>query len=183
MNCVDMMISLVRDKVPGKVVLDVGSLDYQYRLRRAIEKMKPKKYFGLDMYGGQGVDIVCPIEDLMELVKPGIADVVTSMVVLEHVYSWRSAINSMKDACCRGGHIVICVPSAWPYHGCPYDFWRFTEVSMRKIFSDFTIEHISEFPKNGPSRLLYVVAKKPSIGPRIFMRSSLSEIELERISK
>lgn len=78
-------------------------------------------------------------------------DIILCMNVLEHVFNYQLAISNLYNAVRTGGHVVVFLPGYYPLHDEPHDYWRFTEHSIRKIFSMFssiTLEHlgIREYP-------------------------------------
>jgi hypothetical protein len=62
----------------------------------------------------------------------------------------------------------------FPYHGFPFDFWRFEIGDMKLIFSDMSVEALE------PDRLMPGVFVKARM-PRDFHERSLEEIELYSI--
>ena len=125
----------------GKKVLEVGSKYINGSVRPLIEKFfQPKEYVGVDIEPGKFVDIVLPAENLLHCFGPESFDVVISTELLEHVMNWRLVINNMKSVLRRGGYIYVTTRSyGFPYHGYPYDFWRYELSDMKVIFSDFEI--------------------------------------------
>ena len=70
-------------------------------------------------------------------------DAVISTETLEHVLDWRTAINNMKIVLKPGGYTYITTRSkGFPYHGYPYDYWRFEASDLIEIFRDFEIIRI-----------------------------------------
>ena len=59
--------------------------------------------------------------------------------VLEHVYEIELAINNLKNILNSDGHLLISVPFIYPLHDEPEDYWRFTEDSLKRLFSEFNI--------------------------------------------
>ena len=69
-------------------------------------------------------------------------DIVLCMNLLEHVYDFQLAVSNIYEALKNNGMAVIIVPVFYPLHDEPYDFWRFTEHSLRKILHRFSINRI-----------------------------------------
>lgn len=84
-------------------------------------------------YGHKYLDITSEI-DLSEKF-----DLVLVTNVLEHVYETNVAIKNLKILLKDQGHLLVSVPFIYPLHDEPTDFWRFTEHSLKKLFSDFKI--------------------------------------------
>lgn len=129
------------EEFKGKRVLEVGSRYVNGSVRPFIESfLRPKEYIGVDIERGKFVDLVLPAERLLDYFGLGSFDVVISTATIEHIRDWRNAINNMKRVLKSNGYIYITtVGRGFPYHGYPYDFWRYELDDMRKIFSDFDI--------------------------------------------
>jgi len=125
----------------GKRVLEVGSRFVNGSVRPLIERFcRPREYIGIDIEAGMYVDIVLPAERLVDHFGPESFDAVISTEVLEHVFDWRLVVNNMKAVLRRGGYIYVTTRSkGFPYHGYPYDFWRYEASDMIRIFKDFEI--------------------------------------------
>lgn len=181
-NCVEFAEKeILPELIGGKIVLEVGSWDLCGGIRKTIEKMNPRTYIGTDIVSGSGVDRVCAAEHLVEAFGEDSFDFVFSTCVLEHIQDWKAAISNMKRVCRRGGKMLIIVPSAWPAHGHPHDYWRFSKEDIRHILSDFEIEKIEEKPSWHGAReigsLVYVIAKKTND----FEETNLRAYRLERV--
>jgi SAM-dependent methyltransferase len=71
-------------------------------------------------------------------------DIILCLNVLEHIFDFKTAIERIHRGLKRGGTGVFVVPVFFPWHDEPYDFWRFTEHSLRvvlDVFDDVTIRH------------------------------------------
>jgi len=131
-----------------KRVLEVGSKYVNGSVRPVIEKFfHPREFVGVDIEPGKYVDLILPAERLLEYFGVESFDVVIATELLEHVQDWRLVINNMKGVLKREGYIYITTRSrGFPYHGYPYDFWRYEIDDMRKIFSDFDIISLLKDP-------------------------------------
>lgn len=138
--CIDFGKNLTREMVEGKRVVEVGSLDINGSLRTAVMAMEPAIYIGCDITLGKGVDVRCNVEDLVKNFNVESFDLVISTEMLEHVQDWRRAIYNIKAVTKTGGHILITTRSkGFSKHNHPFDFWRFEEEDMRRIFADCEI--------------------------------------------
>jgi 2-polyprenyl-3-methyl-5-hydroxy-6-metoxy-1,4-benzoquinol methylase len=84
---------------------------------------------------------------------------VISTCVLEHIKNWRDAVSNMKQVCKPNGIILIIVPSVWPFHGYPHDYWRYSKIDIENIFSDCHILLIKEDQRQ--PTLVYAKIRKP----------------------
>lgn len=87
-------------------------------------------------------------------------DIILCLNVLEHVYDFQKAIDNMYKALKKNGTAVIAVPTFYPLHDEPGDYWRFTEHALRKMLGDFRkvkLEHkgMRQYPST-----YYIEAKK-----------------------
>lgn len=82
-------------------------------------------------YGHRIVDVAT-----MDIVEE--FDMILCLNVLEHVYEFDTAVNNMHRALRTGGRLVIFVPMLYPLHDEPFDFWRFTEHSLRRLMGRFS---------------------------------------------
>jgi len=80
--------------------------------------------------------------------------------VLEHVYNFQLAVKNIYKALKNGGIAVIGVPMFYPLHDEPWDYWRFSEHALQKIFSDFKIINFSHNGKREYPFTYYFEAKK-----------------------
>lgn len=139
--------SLSFSDITGKRVLEVGSLNVNGSLRSIVEKLNPREYIGVDLTAGTGVDLICSAYDLLSKFGNESFDVVISTELLEHALHWQNVITNFKNVLKPGGIILLTTRSkGFPFHGYPFDFWRFEENDMRYIFSDMQINIIEKDP-------------------------------------
>jgi SAM-dependent methyltransferase len=129
------------EEFKNKKILEVGSRNVNGSVRNIIEKRAPpKEYIGVDLEEGEGVDFVVPAEEIADYFGEESFDVVISTEMLEHVEDWRLVIDNMKKVLRPGGVIYVSTRSyGFQYHAYPFDYWRYSESDMRKIFADFKI--------------------------------------------
>ena len=143
-------INLKPEEIKGKRVIEVGSYDVNGSLRSLVESYYPAEYIGVDIAKGPGVDVIGKAEDILERFGKESFDIVISTELLEHVLDWRESIHNIKNICKAGGIILITTASyGCPYHGHPYDFWRYELEDMKHIFSDCLIEKLEKSPSKG----------------------------------
>lgn len=87
-------------------------------------------------------------------------DIILCLNVLEHVFEYEKAINKIWTALRPRGTALISVPTFYPLHDEPGDYWRFTEHALRKLLSEFkTIEMHHKGKREFPI-CYYIEAKK-----------------------
>lgn len=87
-------------------------------------------------------------------------DIIVCLNVLEHVYDYEKAIHNMHRALKEKGVLAVAVPAFYPLHDEPQDYWRFTEHSLRKLFSDFKKVSITHMGKRQFPLSYYLEATK-----------------------
>lgn len=175
-NCVLWVAkNLTKGEIAGKRVIEVGSYDANGSVRPIIELFEPESYLGVDIVEGPGVDTICRAEQLVERFGKDSFDVVISCTTLEHIKNWREAISNMKNICKSNGLILIIVPSSWPFHAYPYDYWRYAQDDIENIFADCQILMLTEDQK--AVSLVYTKIKKPEA----FVEKDLSQYPLYSI--
>ena len=166
---------LLPDEIAGKKVLEVGSMDVNGSLRAIVQRMAPSAYVGVDIATGPGVDVVCRVSELVARFGETSFDTVISTEMLEHVRDWRVAVSNMKRVLKVGGTIVITTRSpGFPYHGYPYDFWRYEPDDMRTIFADMRLDALASDPL-APG--VFLKARKPDP----FVERDLADVALHSV--
>ncbi|MFH1045759.1 MAG: methyltransferase domain-containing protein [Candidatus Omnitrophota bacterium] len=175
-NCIIFGVhNLNSEEIKGKRVIEVGSYDVNGSLRSVIERSNPGEYVGIDVVAGPGVDVVCPVEGLVQRFGKESFDLVLSTCTLEHIRYWKKAVSNIKNICKANGIILLIVPSQWDYHEYPFDFWRYHKEDIKDIFSDCNIlllEEDAKFPS-----LVYAKIRKP----QQFKEKDLSDYKLYSI--
>lgn len=165
---------MFEDGIAGKKVLEAGSMDVNGSVRPLIEWHRPAEYIGVDIASGPGVDRICDVTALIDQFGPDRFDIVLATELMEHVRDWRTAVHNLKTVCKPGGTIILTTRSkGFPYHGYPFDFWRFETDDMKEIFRDCDIKKIEKDAAKG----VFLKAVKPDN----FVEQDLSGYELYSI--
>lgn len=131
---------LTEDVIAGRDVLEVGAYDVNGSIRPHAEALGPRSYIGVDITHGPRVDRVLDATRLVETFGPESFDVVITTEMVEHVRDWRTVVSNLKGVLRPGGHLLVTTRSAgFPYHGWPYDFWRYEHEDMQRIFGDLDL--------------------------------------------
>jgi len=158
-QCVSFVESAVsKADVEGRDVLEVGAFDVNGTPRPYLESLGPKRYLGVDITEGPGVDEVCDAEDLVATYGEASFDVVVTTEMLEHVRDWKTVVDNIKRVTRPGGLIVVTTRSrGFALHGFPHDHWRYEPQDMQVIFADCEIERIERDITPG----IFVSARRP----------------------
>lgn len=119
-------------KTPGiDTVLDVGSRDVEGNIR---DLFLNQNYTGVDMIGGNNVDIVVNGHDMAEYFKGRQFDLVFSFDTFEHDNAFWKTIDNIYQLVKPGGWFVVGVPGRrCPLHEYPNDYWRFMPNSVEEV--------------------------------------------------
>ena len=150
-------------------ILDVGSLDgkgnYNYS---DIFDEKNWKYTGLDIQGGNNVDIV--ITDIYNWfeIADNSYDVIISGQFFEHLEFFWLAMSEIRRVLKPGGYVCIIAPSAGPKHGGNMpNCYRFYEDGLKAMakYVDLEVLHASvdERPEAKPWNDACLVARKTGV--------------------
>lgn len=85
------------------------------------------KYTAIDIHAGTNVDLVGDAHHLSNFLPVQSVDVVFSNDVMEHMLTpWRFVLEANR-VLKVGGFFMAVVPSAFPLHAEPWDFWRMSD--------------------------------------------------------
>jgi len=101
-------------------------------------------------------DILGSIEDIH--LPDGSYNAIFAVEVLEHVENVHAALANCRRILATGGMLFVSVPFMLPIHDAPYDYYRFTEHGLRRLFSEFA--NVAILPRNGYFESCAVVAMR-----------------------
>jgi SAM-dependent methyltransferase len=117
------------ERASGGRVLVLGAGDLADEYRRLF---RGSEVITSDVHTQFGAEIVFDAHQIP--FKGESFSLVLAEQVLEHTARPWKAAAEMERVTREGGHIQIEVPFAFPYHGAPYDFFRFTPGALRFLF-------------------------------------------------
>ena len=122
-----------RNTKRGMVVLDAGAGRSPYR-----ELFDHAQYEAADFAqlksGYAPLDYVCDLTDIP--VEDGRFDRVLFNQVLEHLPQPADALSELYRVLKPGGRLFCSVPLFYNEHQVPYDFFRYTQFGLRRLFVD-----------------------------------------------
>lgn len=108
------------------------------------------QWTGIDMQDGPGVDRVADMHDLPDEWVGRFTGVVCSEV-MEHVARPWLALPELRRVMAPGSLLVVTTLFAFPEHGYPDDFYRYSRSGLRLLledagFYDVVVEYAGEIP-------------------------------------
>lgn len=109
---------------PNPTIFDIGSKEA--RGNYAFGSPPPgAKVVCVDMFEGEGVDLVADAHD-MHMVPDDSVDCVVTVSTLEHVRYPQKVVAEIFRILKPGGTVYVNVPFVFPFHADPDDFYRFS---------------------------------------------------------
>lgn len=93
------------------------------------------QYIGLDTSPGENVDLVGDAHKLTELFDLESIDIIYSDDVLEHLINPFVLVNQANQILKMGGLFIAKVPTTWPLHAEPCDYWRFSTHAWKSLLN------------------------------------------------
>ena len=131
---------ILKTKTQKHSILDIGSKNNVQR-----DLLANSKYITCDLINNKEIDVVCDAHNLP--FDPESFDLVMCQEVLEHLENPQLAINEMYRVLKFGGEVVLSTRFIFPLHADPYDFYRFTDDGLKKLFHQF--KKVSVYPAGG----------------------------------
>lgn len=135
------------------LVLDLGAGQSDFS---ALLERFPKR-IAADFYPYQGVTVICDLNRRLPF-QEGSVDVVILSNVLEHIYAPQTLMAECRRILKPGGLLLATVPFLIGVHQRPYDFYRYTDINLRRMLHDCGFAHIAVEPVVHLGVLLYVSA-------------------------
>ena len=124
--------------VRGNVV-EIGARAVSPGATLQAERFAPECTFtGVDIHAAPGVDVVVDAQYLSTVIAPCSVDGVFSLAVLEHVAAPWLVAAEINRVLKIGGLTYHVVPSSWPVHEMPNDFWRMSHEGLKVMFGAAT---------------------------------------------
>ena len=142
-------------------ILEIGS--YQVAGQEPIANLRTlfpdKKYLGVDMRPGPGVDCVANVEQLPH--KTASVGTVLALNTFEHVkYFWRG-LDEVHRVLRPDGVLILSTPFHFRIHEFPHDYWRFTPAAYEALLERYPSKIIGwHGAKNRPANVWALAFRK-----------------------
>ena len=119
-----------------KSILEIGSRARSGIVRR--ELFEGLDYVGIDIIGGENVDIVGDAHELSRLLNGRKFDAVYCISTFEHLIMPWKVVLEINKALTTGGLCLIHSHQTSGMHDLPCDYWRFSDTSWYGLFNKYT---------------------------------------------
>lgn len=124
----------VRAAFAGRTDIDVIDVGCGARPYEPILAPYARRYVGVDVHPGPGVDLIGSAESLP--VPDASFDCAMCSQVLEHAESPPSAVGELHRVLRRGGVALASTHGVYRYHPSPDDYWRWTHAGLMRLFTE-----------------------------------------------
>jgi SAM-dependent methyltransferase len=140
--------SLTHMKNESMPFLEAGARGIASVQMRQLVSAAGWRYLGLDILPHENVDIVGDAHRMGPAVANGSVAAVYSSEVMEHLVSPVDFVLECNRILAEGGLFIARMPTIWPLHAEPWDFWRISQHGWQGLLnrsSGFEIIDICEF--------------------------------------
>ena len=134
--------------LPGPI-LEIGS--QQVPGQEEIADLRPlfpdKRYLGVDITPGRGVDFVADVESLPQ--ADASVGTVIAMNTLEHVPHFWRAFDEIHRVLRPDGALLVSCPFYFHIHSYPSDYWRFSPEALALLLDRYPNKILG---RHGPTR-------------------------------
>ncbi|HSR69739.1 MAG TPA: methyltransferase domain-containing protein [Acidobacteriota bacterium] len=133
---------------PGETVLDAGAGESRFR-----SFFGRHRYWAFDLAVGEQDWDYSRLDACVDLsrlpLKSGSVGAVLNTQVLEHVPDPQAVISEFQRVLRPGGTLYLSAPQGWHEHQQPYDFFRFTQFSLRQMMERAGFQGVEIEPMGG----------------------------------
>lgn len=135
---------------PRPVVVEMGARRINPEVSTLHREWAPidATFIGTDFMPGLDVDVVVDAHCFGEGFAPESVDGIICVSVLEHIQRPWIAVPEIAKALRPGGQIFCYTHFAFPEHGCPSDYFRFTRAALETIFVDAGLDVVASDYEN-----------------------------------
>lgn len=137
------------------VLIDVGCGEkpYHHLIGPYVDR-----YFGVEVpttYAEVNRKVQVLTKNFILPFKPCSADTVLLTQVLEHTYEPVRLLASIRPILKDDAYLIVTVPKSNPVHEEPYDFFRYTPFSLRRMMEDAGLETVKLEPTSTFGHMLF----------------------------
>jgi len=125
------------------------------------------QYLGFDIEPDHNVDIVGDAHQLSSVVGQSDVDLVYSSEVMEHLFSPLRFVLEANRVLKTGGLFVARMPTTWPLHAEPWDFWRISVHGWASILNEETGFEILDTYEVGRSSIVPITVSHENAGAKM----------------
>jgi SAM-dependent methyltransferase len=119
---------------PDSRILDVGAGRGDFA-----DILVAQNSLAVDVIPFPEVDVICDLTQCIPF-RESAFDAVVLMNVLEHVYNTRDLLANISSLLKPGGKLILTIPFLLKVHFSPYDFFRYTHHSLKKLLIETGFE-------------------------------------------
>lgn len=125
-----------------------------------------KRYVGVDIHPGTGVDVTCDIHQLSTALSflNLRFDAVVTIATFEHLVMPWKAVLEINKVMSTGGLLFIATHPTWPPHELPWDFWRYSDGAFHGLLNHATGFDILRCSSGLPCTILPLGTEKSTVG-------------------
>jgi SAM-dependent methyltransferase len=127
--------NFLRGYVLSGRVLDFGGGKKRWSYLRYLKKEGEPQILSADIDAKSGADIVVNLESDNIPAETSSFDMALAFNVLEHIYNSSHLLSEAYRILKPGGMMLGSVPFLLNVHPDPYDFFRYTDMALRRIFT------------------------------------------------
>jgi SAM-dependent methyltransferase len=118
-------------------ILEIGSYQVagQERLANLRSLFPGRRYIGVDMRPGPGVDVVANVERLPQ--RDGSVGTVIALNTFEHVKCFWRGLDEVYRVLRPDGVLIMSTPFYFRIHAFPHDYWRFTPAAYEALLERY----------------------------------------------
>lgn len=99
-------------------------------------------YVGIDLNKTKFVDVICCAQYLP--FKDHTFEIVICTQVLEHVEAPNIVIENIFNKLKKEGFLFLSTHGIWMVHPHPFDFWRWTDLGLKKLLTNFSTVEVHD---------------------------------------
>lgn len=149
----DFLARAARLKKPRVLELGTRRLYAEVKTRHDAWIPHASEFLGSDIASGEDVDIIADIHRLSETTGEEQFDVIISCSSFEHFKYPHLAAHEIMKTLKIGGLLFIQTHQAYPVHGAPHDYFRFSREALAGLFGTKMGFHVIETDYEFPAQI------------------------------